>query len=239
MSVQTILKYVTLAVICLFLISCGIAGEKLGYPPDKFNVSKLRKSLIGSDRDAVIAEVGDPAYIFNADKAKYFIYQEMGTEVRMLTPYSREYPNYCFIMEFDKSDVLRKLDRTSCSIILKLITNDLRAEAENGNIDSAAVLAVSFGDFASIEKQSIMNPDAQRVLAMIKQGKSYDSKSMFGLNDSVLIDRASRGDPEASYQLYWNMLAPERIYGSVVLQIWDNMKHDIALVFYIGMVAKV
>jgi len=85
---------------------------------------------------------------------------------------------------------------------------ELRSEAIQGRIESASVLAVTFGDFSFLEKKAVESPDAQRVLTLIKQGKSYNSSSLAGLTDTELSSRALKGDPEASYQLYWNKFDP-------------------------------
>jgi hypothetical protein len=86
--------------------------------------------------------------------------------------------------------------------------NVLRTEALQGKIDSASVLAVTFGDPSFLEKLAAENPDAQRVLTLINYGKSYNSSSTAGLTDAELSKHALQGDPKASYQLYWNRSDP-------------------------------
>jgi hypothetical protein len=208
MSNLTKVYIAALAAVSIFLGACGIFGETRRYPPDDFNVREIRHSLNGSRKEDVIAKLGYPSHIFAGNKASYFIYEKFGTEIQLFIPYSREYPIYCYIVEFDESGLFQRLDPTSCSTIQKLYLNILRTEAKSGKIASASVLAVSFGEFAPLQEQAIDSAEAQRALTLIKQRERYKKRTLASLNDEQLSKRALTGDPEASYQLYWNKAGP-------------------------------
>ena len=77
----------------------------------------------------------------------FFIYQRMGTEIILLgSPGMNGYPIYCYSMEFSHEDVLRDVKKFNCNAIPELLVNTLRAEAKQGQTDSAAVLAVQYGE---------------------------------------------------------------------------------------------
>ena len=106
-------------------------------------------------------------------------------------------------------DILHEVDATDCSLILKLRIRTLRSEAKRGKIDSAAVLAVHYGQSEIIEKLSINNNDAQQILSLIAYGRTYQDYPLAGLTDSDLNKQALEGNPEASYQLYWKKATPD------------------------------
>ena len=140
----------------------------------------------------------------------FFIYQRMGAEIILLgSPGMNGYPIYCYSMEFSHEDVLRDVKKFNCNAIPELLVNTLRAEAKQGQTDSAAVLAVQYGEKEHLERLSINDNNAQRALLLIDYGKEYRGELLSGLTDDELINRALDGNPEASYQLYWNKAEPD------------------------------
>jgi outer membrane protein assembly factor BamE (lipoprotein component of BamABCDE complex) len=179
-------------------------------PPADFNVSSLKESLLGASKQEVISKLGSPTYTFSHAEHDFFIYQRMGTEIILLgVPGMNGYPIYCYSMEFSQEGVLRNVERFDCNAIPELLVNTLRAEARQGQIDSASVLAVQYGEKEYLERLSINNSNAQQALSLIEYGEEYKIKSLSGLTDDDLRKRALDGNPEASYQLYWNKAEPD------------------------------
>lgn len=202
-----------IVVVCIVAVSgCVIPfiSEPVDFPPADFNVSSLKESLLGSSKQEVINKLGPPSYTFSDAEHDLFIYQRMGTEIILLgVPGMNGYPIYCFSMEFDHEGILRDVEKSDCNAIPELLVNTLRAEAKQGQIDSAAVLAVHYGETEYLEGLSINDNNAQRALSLIEYGEKYKSRSLSGLTDDDLIKRALDGNPEASYQLYWNQAEPD------------------------------
>jgi outer membrane protein assembly factor BamE (lipoprotein component of BamABCDE complex) len=192
--------------------SCVIPfySEPVNIPPADFNVSSLNESLRGSSKQEVINKLGTPSHTFRNEKHDYLIYQRMGTEFVLLgVPGMNGYPIYCYSMEFDREGILNNAKKFDCNAIPKLQANTLRAEAKQGQIDSAAVLAVQYGEKEYLNKLSIKDINAQRALSLIEYGENYKGKTLSGLTDDDLRKHALDGNPEASYQLYWNKASPD------------------------------
>jgi outer membrane protein assembly factor BamE (lipoprotein component of BamABCDE complex) len=188
-------------------------SEPVNIPPADFNISSLNESLRGSSKQEVIRKLGAPSYAFRNEEEDFLIYKRMGNEIVLLgVPGMNGYPVYCYSMEFNREGVLHKVKKFDCNAIPELKANTLRAEAKQGQIDSAAVLAVQYGEKEYLKELSINDINAQRSLSLIEYGENYKGKSLLGLTDDDLRKHALDGNPEASYQLYWNKAAPDPYY---------------------------
>lgn len=217
-----------LAIFALLICAAGITAGCLPIPllPDN-NVESDIEDLLDNNasRVDVIIQLGNPVHEDESTISYFACGKPAGFGWIMCLGYQcggsdfRSTECYELALEFDDSHRLsgyKKLPfagskqdsfiqaKYKVSKEFRLRLTELRAEAIQGKIESASVLAVAFGDPSFLEKQATENLDAQRALTFIKYGRSYSSSSLAGLTDTELSKRALGGDPEASYQLYWN-----------------------------------
>jgi hypothetical protein len=175
-----------------FIVGCVPVPIASEYPSGLIGQSTL-DSLIGESKGEILGLLGRPDAVYASESLSYFIYGARGGEYQValmvwfpvFAQYSRAGRLYCVLLEFDEENIFRHYR-----------INDYSSLWSDKNC------ALSFFTPEEIESFTSIDTEVEAFVKELSQERRKWSEERKLARKKVLQEEASRGEPEAQWELY-------------------------------------